>query len=766
MRKLSIIIIILIPIVIISVFIYKKTVIAKQDKISMIRSHHIIASYVPEILTSYEKFIGREKKLQQIEHNLNRENIVIITGRAGIGKSSCATEYGKRYKENIPIRYFNADSATKMEQQYRKLAKEMDINVDQQADDFVIKLVNNKLASLKTKILFIFDNVDRYEDIKEYMVNMPTNVQVIITTRNPKLIANNQYIVLEEFSDDEAKQYLTSSLPNRSLSEGVFYSLVKNIGTLPYDIKCIASYLLAHPSIDPNIAANDIGKKIKGKLFQEFAVSSEPLKQHIWKILQYASFLDPDFIGIEIINVLLPQDLELSSTALKKIGSLSLISMINNQFDQAGFKIHRKLQDNIQVSIKNHPEYSMSKQIIVDNLLKSLDQIFPTLTFQRTDDWQTAISLHPHVEKLLNVYSIKATEKNKINLANLYYKLARYYSAVNINYQQALKCSKIALEQRNSIYKNNHPIIADSYNVTGVIYRKIGNVEEALKHLSKGLEIRQQLYSGDHPDLVESFHTIGCAYNQYGETKKGLQYSQMALDMARRIYSSNYYEIGSNLNLVGIGYLDLGDFEKSLEYFKEGLTMFSKSNPVSYEKMAALQSNIAYNYNKLGKHKKALKYSTAAVNIFKKMYPDGRPRTIYSLDDLAESLIKTNKIKEGLEALHQALDLIEKFGMNNHCITGFVLHDLGIGYFKNKDYEKALKHAGKAVILRKELYSNVKHHHELAGSLHSLGDINLALKNKTLALRLYQEALTMYSSLSLDHFPITSEIKQKIKELI
>ena len=135
-------------------------------------------------------------------------------------------------------------------------------------------------------------------------------------------------------------------------------------------------------------------------------------------------------------------------------------------------------------------------------------------------------------------------------------------------------------------------------------------------------------------------------------------------------------------------------------------------------------------------------------------------------DDLAESLIKTNKIKEGLEALHQALDLIEKFGMNNHCITGFVLHDLGIGYFKNKDYEKALKHAGKAVILRKELYSNVKHHHELAGSLHSLGDINLALKNKTLALRLYQEALTMYSSLSLDHFPITSEIKQKIKELI
>ena len=765
MKKLSITIMILISIITISIFVYKKTIVTKQDKKFTLNGKLTIASYLPEILTNHEKFIGREKELQQIEHNLNKENIAIIAGRAGIGKSSCAIEYGKRNR-NILVHYFDADQQQKIEQQYRKLANSMDLNVDQQSNDFVIRLVNNKLGSLKTKILFIFDNVDRSEDINVYMVNLPTNVQVIITTRNPNLIANKRSIVLEEFNSDEVKQYLKSSLPNRSFSEALFNNIVDNIGTLPYDIKCIASYLLDHPSIDPNIVSNDIGKKIKGKLFQEFAVGDEPLKQHIWKILQYTAFLDPDFIDIAIINILLPQDPELSLTALKKIGSLSLISMINNQFDQAGFKIHRKLQDNIQALIKNHPEYSMSKQIIVDTLLKRLDQTFTTLTFQRTDNWQAAISLQPHVEKLLNADSIQTTEENEINLANLYYKLARYYSAVSINYQQALKYSKIALDQRNSIYKDNHPLLADSYNVTGVIYRKIGAVEEALKHLSKGLEMRQQLYSEDHPDLVGSLHTIGCAYNQHGETKKGLQYSQMALDMIRRIDPNNYYEIGSNLNLVGIGYLDLGDFEKSLEYFKEALVMFSKANPISHEKIAALQSNIAYNYNKLGKHKKALKYSTAAINIFKKNYPDGRPRTIYALDDLAESLIKTNKIKEGLEALNQALDLVEKFGMNNHCITGFVLHDLGVGYFKNKDYKNALKYAEKAVILRKELYSAVKYHHELAGSLHSLGDINLALNNKAQALQLYHEALAMYSSLSLDHLPATMKIKQQIKELI
>ena len=330
MRKLSTIIMILISIITISIFVYKKTTVIRQNKIFTLKSKHTIASYLPGILTSYEKFIGREKKLQQIEYNLNRENIVIITGRAGIGKSSCAIEYGKRYKENIPVRYFNADSATKMEQQYRKLAKEMDINVDQQADDFVIKLVNNKLASLKTKILFIFDNVDRYEDIKEYMVNMPTNVQVIITTRNPRLIANKPHINIDEFSNKEATEYLKSSLQNRYLNDSFINQLINNFGTLPYDIKCVAAYLFDNPSVDNKMIIQKIGNKIKDKLFQEFIISSDQIKQQAWIILQYAANLDPDFINIEILKASFSQHIELSSLALKKLEQLSLISMINN----------------------------------------------------------------------------------------------------------------------------------------------------------------------------------------------------------------------------------------------------------------------------------------------------------------------------------------------------------------------------------------------------------------------------------------------------
>lgn len=729
------------------------------------REYHQIASYMPEILTGHEKFVGREKELQQIKKFLHDENMIIITGCAGIGKSSLAIEYGKRYKQNKIVRYFHAASKIKLDQQYQELAQELNINIEQQSTNLIMQFVNNKLSTLKTKVLFVFDNVDQYDDIKEYVVNLPTNIQTILTTRQPMLITHKPHLVLQEFSKQEAMQYLKSSLQNKHFNETLIQEAIENTGTLPYDIKCVAAYLLDNPSIDSQTDLSQLGNKFKNKLFYEFITNPNKTKQQAWKILQYAANLDPDFISIELINKLLPENIELSLNALKILNSLSLISISNNKIGQAGFRIHRNLQKNIQNTTKNHAKHIIDTQKLLENLLEILNKSFPELTFNSNFNQQTIISLQPHIEKLLNLKIKPTTENGKINLADLYYKsAASYYMTININYYKALEYAKIALNQQYALYKINHHV-ANSLNIIGVIYRKIGNTQEALKYLTKGLKIRQLLYPGNHPDVANSFHTIGTAYNQHGEPQKGLKYSQMALEMNRQLYSDNSYEIGCDLNAVGINYLDLGNFEKSIEYFKASLKTFTELNPANHEKMAALQSNIAYNYNKMGRHLEALNYAQASVSIFKQLYPDGHPRAIYSLDDLGDSLIKTNNVKQGLKVLHQALSLSEKFNMNNHCITAFVLHDLGRGYFKSQNHQKALEYTEKALVLRKEMYSSTKNHPELAESLHNLAAINLALGNKNAALQLYKDALNMYIALSLEHLPEPVEIKQKIQEL-
>lgn len=734
-----------------------------QKALQPLNLNNVIASYMPEILTGNENFIGRGKELQLLKYTLSKDNIVIINGRAGIGKSTLAIEYGKQHKKNQIIRYLNAESKIKMDQQYREIAQELNINIDQLQSNLIMQLVNNKLYNLAVKILFIFDNVDEYDNVKEYIANLPPNIQTIVTTRQPLLIVNKPHVTLEEFNYEEATLYIKNSLQGKQIADELINNLAKNNGGLPYDLKCVTAYLLNVPITDINALSNELGGQIKDKLFKEFAVNNDPIKRTAWKILQYAANLDPDFINIEIMKKLLPQDLELLNITLKKLETLSLISIINNSNNHTGFKIHRNLQKNIKNSARNHAKHSINHKTLICNLMDILNNIFPEVNFTPDERWEISTGLQPHVEKLLNTEIEVANKKDRIILANLYYKLAKYHSKVNVNYHQALKYATIALNQRCELYNGINHHLANSFNLIGVIYRKVGKVQESLSHLKKGLTIRQQLYSKDHPEMADSLHNIANAYNQNGETKKGLEYAKMALKMYQRLYSGNHDAIARSLNLVGISYLDLGDHEKSLQYFKAGLEMLFAINSINYEKIAALQSNIAYNYNQLGNYIEALPYAKAAVDLFKEKYPNGHPRAIYSLDDFGDSLIKSNNVKSGLEVLHQALALSEKLNMNKHCITAFVLHDLGQGYLKDGNNKLALKYAKMAVDLRREIYSDVKNHHELAESIFSLGDIYFSLKNKKLATELYQEALAMYTDLSLEHLPKVDEIKQKIR---
>ncbi|MGI9214489.1 MAG: tetratricopeptide repeat protein, partial [Gammaproteobacteria bacterium] len=610
-----------------------------QRFLATTRPKFYITSYIPEILTGYEHFIGRKKELQQIEQNLNQDNIVVITGQGGIGKSSCAIEYGKLNKLNKIVRYLNAESTDKIDQQYRGLAQELNINVEKQPRNIIMQLVNNKLNTIPTELLFIFDNVDQYDDTKEYLINLPINIKAIVTTRQPMLIANKPHIAFEEFSNEEAAQYLKSSLLHRGLNKEFIYKLVENIGTLPYDIKCMAAYLLDNPSIDNEMVTKEISKKIKNKLFHEFIASADPIQQQAWEILQYAANLDPDFISIDIIKELFPKNVELSSKALKKLESLSLISIINVQNEHPGFKVHRNLQKNVQNSAKIYFEHSLNRQKLLANLLKVLDRLFPSVTHTSNLQWQITSRLQAPVEKLLNTEITVMDKNSKINSASLHYKLATYHLIVTVNYLKAFNHAKLSLDQMHVLYTYNHIELANVYNIIGIISRKLGNIAEGLNYSKKGLKIRQKVYLGDHADIADSLYSIGNAYNQNGELQQGLKYSQLALDMNRRLYSKPHPKIGYSLNVVGVCYIDLGDLKKSLEHFKSGLKIFTMLDPIDYEGAATLQSNIAYSYNKLGDHLKALKHAKASVDIFKKLYPNGHPRAIYSLDDFGNSLI-------------------------------------------------------------------------------------------------------------------------------
>lgn len=725
-----------------------------------------VASYIPDILSGYEIFIGRENWLHQINRALHRDNIVVISGQGGAGKSTLAIEYVKKHKQNKLVRFFYAESKTKLDQQYRELAQELSIKVDGQPAPLIMQLINNNLANMNAKTLFVFDNVDNYDEIKEYLVNLPKNSKAIITTRKPTSIINKPHIVLEDFTIKEAEEYLDTSLQKKFFNKAVIQKLIESVGTLPYDIKCLTAYLIDSPFIDSKTEPKQIANKIKNNLFNEFIISLDQNKQQTWKILQYIANLDPDFINIKIIEQLFCEDIERSYIALKNLSSLSLITIMNNKNGEAGVKIHRNLQKNILNSIKNYPNHSLDNKKLTANLLTTLNKLFPEIKRTQDQSWEFASSLHSHLEKLLSYPDLKKWRKShQATLANLYYKLAQYYLRVSINYQLALNYATIALELRQGLIAGDKHELANVFNIVGIIYRRLGRVQEGLQFSQKSLQLRQVLYKFNSPDVADSLYNVGMAYKQLGDPKQGLKYLQMSLDLNRQLYPNNNDEVANSLNSAGMCHLDLGNFTTSIEYIKLGLKILTEQYPERHDRIAELQTNLAYNYNKLGNHEEALKHSRSSVERLYLSYPDAHPVAIYSLNDLGESLIRTNNIQQGIDVLHRALDLNKQFGMEQHFSAAWILHDLGWGYYKKGKYKTALKYAEKSLDLRKEIYKHRVNHYEIAHSLYSLGDINLALGDKIKSLDLYQKALIMYETLSLQHLPEFIEITAKINQL-
>ena len=172
-------------------------------------------TYIPKSNIRPDSFIGREKYLEQITNDFKNKQIISIVNFGGVGKSSLAREYATRLKTNNPesfIYWFNADSFEKLTIEYKRFADLFAIDTDKDFD-FIIRKTNMIMESLKKEILFVFDNVENYDYVDEFLSNIPRNLKILLTTRYNMVgkSTNLHEIKLEPFSVEEGKEFIKAS---------------------------------------------------------------------------------------------------------------------------------------------------------------------------------------------------------------------------------------------------------------------------------------------------------------------------------------------------------------------------------------------------------------------------------------------------------------------------------------------------------------------------------------------------------------------------
>lgn len=171
------------------------------------------ASNLP-IETRY--FTGREQLLEQMSAALT-EDLKVISGLGGVGKTQLAFQYAKQYQDNYKIRWFvRSETLATTQIDLGRLAIALNLADETVADRAKIDRLTQHLAN-RSDWLLVFDNADDLDALTEALGYLgEIKGKVIVTTRISDWQNLATPIYVGVWQDDEARDFLLSRLSNEN----------------------------------------------------------------------------------------------------------------------------------------------------------------------------------------------------------------------------------------------------------------------------------------------------------------------------------------------------------------------------------------------------------------------------------------------------------------------------------------------------------------------------------------------------------------------
>jgi trehalose utilization protein len=754
-----------------------KTLLETHEQQSLIPATFNLTSDLSPSLGSH--YIWRTQELSQIDDLLADHAYVIISGEPGVGKTSLVTEYGHRqinppHNAQIVIK-IDADSQGKIDSAYRSIATELGIRTKQQNPEMVMRLVHSQISSHQKKILLIFDNVENYQDVAPYIAHLPAGSKAIITTRHYQLVEGESIIKVKPFTYREAARYISSSAvmkerirnPREVQALLAYYAKGTNY-IVPYHLNRAISLIKQKPigSIKNYLKFVKAHPDDEGELILQQKLMAKT--RLAWPMLQYAAYLDADFIDFSVFEQLFSADKDELNAAIRMLESLSIIYVVRKR-EQEGLALPRLTQEIIRgfINSPSHQRHCLAKAAMMTQLVHSLDTLCPQLSTNPDQDWQQVKKLMPHVDAVLA--QVQDTRADDPLTAELWDKSGDYANQVLGLGQKAQYAYQKALAIRQRFYPDQlHPDVAASLSNLGISYAKLGgedNRRKGMRLRERALSMLQTIYPDQsHSDVAGFLNNIGISCEDLGEKAnklKGLALQKQALAVLQMLYPDQPHpDVAASLNAIGITYENLGgkgNKLKGLRLQEQALAMLQTLYPDQpHPDIAGCLYGIGISYENLeGKdnRQKGLRLQEQALAMRQALYPDQARSEIadclYGIGISYENLKgKDNKLK-GLRLQEQALAMRQALYPDQlHPDIADCLYGIGISYgnLKGKDNKlKGLRLQEQALAMRRALYPD-QLHPDVADSLDSVGVsyAELGGKHNTLkGLRLQEQALAI-----------------------
>lgn len=687
-----------------------------------------------------DSFVGREKEMQEIKEILDNNNVVILHGEGGIGKTSLAKHFFLTHKDLYSKAYLLSSPNG-----IKDSIGNLHLNNVYSSSKSLEERYNDNLQHMKTlseKTILIMDNCDCGITQEELNHIRNLHCRFIITSR-PSF--DSQYIVkrIGPMEDEDLiklvyKKYPSIEKDNNKSKEEVeklLVNLFEYAGRHTLTIEMAASIMnsgdlsieeITSSLLEVTETCKTAHTDKKNTIYERLSTlyNLVDLTEEEMMVLHALTLISPingiqrkqlkrilhlqdnNAINHLIENTFIKFDEEnkivnlhpLFSDVIYKKENVKDLFLANKEIIQwvIDFPIDDK-DISTKKAKKEYCEYILNKR---EEILNDKKDIRFQLLLILTDLYRDLSDVTSAIETCKKTIDFSKEENNNLSLAELYTNLGWLYLN-NSEFDEAFNSLKIALDLQKEIYQGNedHLALADAYNNLGVFCKDVGRFEESEAYYKKSLVIKNKVFNNQpHQSIALTYNNLGYLYREMGQYKIAYDCILKALDIQKSYYNNDLQrpEVALTYNLLGLISRDLKELKQAEEYYKKSLEI-----RLNIYKDDLNHFDLATTYNNLGLLYKDLKMFDSAI--------------IY---------------------LQKSLSIKQIIYRNNlfHPWIANTYHNLGLTYFDMGDYLNSEKCYLEALYIRKTVFKSNLNHPSFAKLYRDLGSLYLKQKR-------YEEAL-------------------------
>lgn len=705
-------------------------------------------------------FVGRTQELAWLAEALHAEDVAIISGIGGLGKTQLACEFVHRYRQSFPGGVFWLSFADA-----QSIAAEVaacgDTGLMELRPDYGQRSLSEQvqlvLAAWRqpTARLLVFDNCEDEALLAQWL---PTTggCRVLVTSRRARWDATlgTRVLPLGTLQRHESIAFLRRHNPD-STDDDTLDAIARALGDLPLALHLAGNYLKRYQEIctptdylrqlhvtpallmHPSLATNGISPtRHSHHLAQTFAVSYDQLdpQQSVDRLAQHllirASFFAPgEPIPRDLlVNGSATEDCFLAADALTRLTELGLLEPAAT----STVKLHRLVGTFIQTRHQDAAEGAEVGTTILDFARQLIDHGTPA----------EMRAIQVHLRFALETALVKAHHRPHIQVES-----ARFISDRTVS---------IATNgQPDTAEQQRMDLAADLSATLGMHLIRLAAYHEVRPYFQQALELRRQTYGDLHETTIDSLILLGIDHQYCGEVQDALTCYREALRRANLALAETNPRLPLALSHLGYQLGLRGAFDEAEPLLRRAALLAEAIYGPEHHETASHLNDYGYFLVLQSNPDAARPYLERALAIRERTLGRQRPRTVQSLNNLGEMYHASGDLRMAHHYHQQALaGRVALFGERHHGVAESY-RNLGMLALDQEQPDQAIRLARLALEICEETLGPASRDTALAHE--ALAEVYLAIGQRATACDHYQQALKVLGEF---YFPDSEPLRR------